>query len=294
MSSCLGADSLEIFRGGTGNWQPHLNALTKVVNSMSIWPTRTPEAETVPKPGGMENAQRFLIACLIWYDVLACTSSRTAPKINLDIWLDRNIDLSCLMGCYNWVMIAIGEVATISARESSSIECSLQAPAVKERLDTELKKLDLCTEVCRFHQMASFAHIDQSPEPLSVPVSRVFATAALVELYTVCSDLCPVGNEVRDSVERVIDAIRRIPKRMSLRGLTWPICIAGSMAAPDQQAFFDTMMHMVLNNAGAGFSNCDTVWRIMKQCWQHRNDFPASPWNWRDAMASMGICALLV
>ncbi|KAH6980882.1 fungal-specific transcription factor domain-containing protein [Ilyonectria sp. MPI-CAGE-AT-0026] len=281
--------SFEVFRGGTASWQPHLNALSMVVDRMAPSPSQVPSGhqgaffKAAPKEAdSVENAKAFMVATLLWFDLLACTSCGTSPKISsYELWLDRSgIEIGPLMGCYNWTMKAIGDIGTLSARVASGdSEVPAEALDVKERLEAGLSQLDSARE---------------PPIPRAHAVSRVFATAALVELYTLYPDLCMPDLGVAEAVERVMASIRVLPERVSLRGLTWPICIAGSMANPDQQLFFETMMSKILNPSGPGFSNCDTVFRIMKHCWNYRRNHPGEPWNWRDGMKDMGICALLV
>ena len=122
----------------------------------------------------------------------------------------------------------------------------------------------------------------------------VHAYAALVQLYSMAPSGTHLSSRVFDAVQAVIDAIKNIPDTTSIRGLTWAICVAGSMAAPAQQTFFEDLLLKVLGKSGPGFSNCDTVLRIMRQCWYHRETYPGDTWNWKDAMKAMGICALLV
>lgn len=94
--------------GGTTNWQPHLNALTAVLNGL------TPEV--ADNQDGVEHARRFLIANLIWFDLLACTSTGTSPKIAYREWLNKGIDMRPIMGVQNWAMLAIGDVASLNSR----------------------------------------------------------------------------------------------------------------------------------------------------------------------------------
>ncbi|KPM38594.1 hypothetical protein AK830_g7991 [Neonectria ditissima] len=239
------------------------------------------DAETFKETGSIENAHTFLVATVMWFDLLACTSNGKSPKIDYKTWLAKGgIDMAPFMGCYNWTMIAIGEIGTLNDRiASGGVEPLTEALDIKEQLEAGLiRQLDTATE---------------PPIPRAHAVSRVFATAALVELHTICPELCTANFGVTDTVARMMESIRLLPDRVSLRGLTWPICIAGSMADPDQQPFFDTMMMKILSPSAPGFSNCDTMLRIMRQTWHHRDKYPGA-WNWRDAMKDMGICALLV
>ncbi|KAH7126388.1 fungal-specific transcription factor domain-containing protein [Dactylonectria estremocensis] len=274
--------SFEIFRGGTSGWQPHLNALSMVVDRMVSSGLQAESGQQAKEADSVENAKTFLVALILWFDLLACTSIGASPKIlSYGFWLDQSgIEMGPLMGCYNWTMKAIGDIGALTGQVATEdIDVSADALNVKDRLEAGLSQIDSARE---------------PPIPRAHAVSRVFATAALVELYTIYPDLCTTGSGVSDAVARVMESIRLLPERVSLRGLTWPICIAGSMAGEDQQSFFDTMMTRILATSGPGFSNCGTVHQVMKQCWEHRKKHPGTPWNWRDAMDDMGICALLV
>lgn len=103
-----------------------------------------------------------------------------------------------------------------------------------------------------------------------------------------------LSTRIYETVGKVIEAIKLVPEGVSLRCLTWPICISGSMADTSQQTFFEDILLDILGKAGPGFSNCDTVLRVVRQCWYHRVSYPGDVWNWRQAMRAMGMCALLV
>lgn len=110
--------------------------------------------------------------------------------------------------------------------------------------------------------------------------------------------MAPVGTflsiRILDAVQAVIEALKLIPDTTSLRGLTWPMCVAGSMASPAQQPFFEDLLLNILGKSSPGFTNCETVLRIIRQCWYHRETYPGEVWNWRESMKAMGMCALLV
>lgn len=98
----------------------------------------------------MENAKAFMVATLLWFDLLACTSCGTSPKISsYELWLDHSgIEIGPLMGCYNWTMKAIGDIGTLSARVASGgTEVPAEALDVKKRLEAGLSQLDSAREV---------------------------------------------------------------------------------------------------------------------------------------------------
>ncbi|CAM1510636.1 Fc.00g009710.m01.CDS01 [Cosmosporella sp. VM-42] len=264
--------SFEVFLGGTANWQPHVDALTAVVNRL------TPGATT--EVNGVEHARRFLVANLVWFDLLACTSTGTTPKTAYKEWLENDIDMRPVMGCQNWIMIKIGDIARLNGTEWGVWDGNKSPTAVlsiQQSLQAGIRTLEAFPEDSTVYQ-----------------VSRVFATAAIVELFAMGPPASTQAWGMKGAVDKVIEAIKLVPEDLSLRGLTWPICISGSMANPEQQVFFEDMMLRISGTSGPGFGNFDTVLRIMRQCWYHRESYPEDTWNWRDAMKAMGICALLV
>ncbi len=70
----------------------------------------------------------------------------------------------------------------------------------------------------------------------------------------------------------------------------------GSVAtAGEQQDFFEDLMRQrVLDGSGGGFTGGGTVLRVLGHCWEHAKQWPGETWTWRDGMADMGICALLI
>lgn len=66
------------------------------------------------------------------------------------------------------------------------------------------------------------------------------------------------------------------------------------MAAPDQQPFFDGLLMEDLERYGDTFTNCGTVLKVVRRCWERRRENPGDVWTWRDGMTDLGICALLI
>lgn len=138
-----------------------------------------------------------------------------------------------------------------------------------------------------------------SPQPpVSHYISRVFATGALVLLYVILSSTHPSEASIYAAVASVISELQQAPSDVSLRGVVWSICIAGAMAQPDQQAFFEHLMTRILNKTTnkttKDFGNCASVQRILRQCWTKRHEDPRSDFTWRDAMEDIGDFPLLV
>ncbi|KAJ6441548.1 abc1 domain-containingprotein [Purpureocillium lavendulum] len=278
---------VQLFQGGVTNWQHHHSALVSVVNRLS------PEAMArqgahpdQPLLSGIDLAERFLVTKVVWLDVLAATVTGTAPRTRYAEWLRvEGVDMSRVMGCRNWAMRAIGDLASAAAESDSDAELDTRAiQDIRKRLEQGLDDLDDLDAVS-----------DSSP-PISDALTKVFASAALVQLQTTVPGTGASQATVHEAVSRVIAALRALPSWVSVRGLAWPVAVAGSVAtAGEQQAFFeDLMRRRVLDGSGSGFTNCGTVLRVLKRCWEHEAEWPGETWTWRDGMADMGICALLI
>ena len=133
---------LQVFLGGTTNWQPHFNALTVVVNKM-------PAEAIVEGQDGIEHATRFLMANVIWFDIIACTSTNSPPRIAYKEYLSRDIDLCPIMGCQNWVMIAIGDIANLDAQRLvwDIDEVPREVLEIQERLEIGIDEMNNASEV---------------------------------------------------------------------------------------------------------------------------------------------------
>lgn len=136
---------MKVFQGGVSDWQPHLNALASVVRTMEPSDLLT----TSPSAGGVDAARRFLIMNTLWFDLLACASTGTAPRIPAyREWLAADgIDMASTIGCQNWVMSAIGDIATLDAqRTAPNVAVILE---IKELLNQGIDSLDAEEEAVR-------------------------------------------------------------------------------------------------------------------------------------------------
>ncbi|KAF4978145.1 hypothetical protein FZEAL_5443 [Fusarium zealandicum] len=281
--------SFEVFQGGINNWEPHFNALASVVGELKPSELSTyasdassPDSDFIR---GMDTAQRFMVANFLWIDILSPVSTGAAPKLPYHEWLDdAKIDMSRVMGCQNCIMVAIGDLFAVEAKASSMSTEDLQSriteleqqifDGMKAALDTESET--------------------QNSTSTSRSVTHLFATAALVHLYTLASEYSLTAPGPHEAVLGVIQALDQMPAHVSLRGTPWPLCVAASMALPPQQQYFDDLLRELLSRSEARFTNCGTVHRVVKHAWEQRRLYPDRLWSAKQAMADMGVCALLI
>jgi hypothetical protein len=98
----------------------------------------------------------FLITEALWHDILACATTGQIPRIPYRQWLDgSDLAMEDLMGCYNWVMIAIGDLTHLQAWKKdmkqkgalSMPELVRRGQRIERRLQDGIKKLKETKEV---------------------------------------------------------------------------------------------------------------------------------------------------
>jgi hypothetical protein len=318
--------SFELFRGGTSQWQVHLDALATVVRGMtvdSMDDSTSPRSYDTGIPSGTEphrmesNAENFLVGAVLWFDIMSCASINEAPRLHSEAleYLQGKIDLANIIGCQPWVALAVGDISALSAwKIEAKATSSLSFWKLFERGDPIRRRLEDGIASLRAGIDESFAALGLShlgtmgaylvltnpgvqQEAIKRAITLVFAHAAQVYLNTVISGADPKLDDVRKSVVDTMNALQELQficDAQALRNLIWPICIAGSMAEDSStQAYFQSLIQDLGEEAHAFGNTADTL-RIMQRCWASRDDNSSGTWNWADAMKSLGQRVLLV
>ncbi|RSL93529.1 hypothetical protein CEP52_013190 [Fusarium oligoseptatum] len=273
-ASSLMLISFEVFNGAEYDWLPHLEAVTTLLSTLSpevLLVHSTSPNSTETTNGNEEYAYKlfqaqpdfdFLIAHAIWFDILSCVSTGRVPRITYRQWLEEsNLDMADLMGCYNWVMISIGDLAHLQAwkckmKEQGTLsvpDLVMRSQEIETRLQDGIKKLESITE-------------ENTKAPQAAWVSHIFALASLILSSTIVSGPWESLPEISKNVEKALDVLSEWPQAISLQGLVWPLCVIGCMAEPKHQAFFESLLSNFVDECG-GFGNGSTVLRIMRNCW---------------------------
>ncbi|KXH26360.1 hypothetical protein CSAL01_11358 [Colletotrichum salicis] len=283
--------SFEVFQGGTTNWQSHLSALVLVAGQIDLESVGgRSESSTRIETGFqriMSAAIRFHVSQLLWFELLSCVSTGEPPRLPYQMWLSHEeIDISCVMGCQNWAMLALGDVALLEAQVAE-----MNPRALSRKIADITKRLEDGVGYLGVEQKPASALISQS-------ITRIYATAVLVQLHTISANTeDPPENAseiIYNAVSDVMNAFQSVPEGLSLKPMTWAMCVAGAMAGPDQQPFFENLIEGILENSGSGFTNCDTVIRVLKECWKEQAYYGTDNSVPRCAMSRLGICVLLI
>ncbi|KAI1046072.1 hypothetical protein LB505_013385, partial [Fusarium chuoi] len=279
--------SFEVFQGGTNNWQAHFNALVSVIQNLASsdfqFDASDPSSPDFDFQRGMNIAQKFILSNLVWIDILAPLSTGNAPRLPYHDWLDAGkIDMSRVMGCSNCIMVAIGDMMALDSKAITMDNETLQIA-----IDDLDERINNGIEVALDDGSTQLTLTNRS-------VTHLFATAALVQLYTLASEHNITSQDPHSAVSRVVEVLDQLPPHISLRATPWPLCVAGSMALPPNEQFFDDLLTKLMDHAEAGFTNCGTVYKVMQNAWKQRRQDPSKLWSARQSMKDMGICALLI
>jgi len=196
-------------------------------------------------------------------------------------WLNSGcVDMTDVMGCENWIMEVIGDLATLDSQRAS---------LGLDEFEESRKSAESCLldgiEAMKRQNASNNGQLECST---SEYVSLVFAESALVWcrfLATSPDGLLSAGCEA--AVAQAVETLSQAPESTPLRGLVWPICITGSLASKGQQHLIREVMDRIAGQANTSFGNCGPVMEIIKHCWEAQVD-------WRTAMACNSNYVLLI
>ncbi|KAI7483432.1 hypothetical protein KC351_g5146 [Hortaea werneckii] len=293
--------SFELFRGGCNDWRLHLDALTSISALASHTIGRQLEHQSLDVEAKVSDswtqvALRFLIPVLLWFDLLACASTGQAPRMPYRTLVESSeVDLESTMGCQNWVMGAIGDIAQLNAWKSNRKDCGqLSLPTLVSKSQEIQSTLEHGLELLsRSHGLQPWNSTVPPKSQRTALVTRLFAAGALVQLHAVTSGAYPGISEIRSAVSRAVAIIESIQEPQMVRGLVWPICISACLAETEMQPFFHGVITATFGSR-RDFGNCSTILQIIEACWRRREMDQDVECDWKRGMDDLGICALMV
>lgn len=311
---------MKAFRGENNYWQTHLDAARALFVRIKYWITIplhelgfTDASQNLIQRYGREDetanvislsydeilALDFFASALVWFDILSSVSTGlkpSYPEVFSSLLSDEEgrIQLCQLMGCKNWVMAIIMDIAILDDWKSegerrgnlSLPEVARRGAAIEIRLKTGLLKsklvpMDPRTDPCGERTVESQY------------VTQIFAYAAQVYLHVVQSGAYPEIIEIKESVIETLRAFQNFPDPRWVRHLVWPFCVAGCMAGEEYEDDFRRLAATAKMNVEA-FGNLEKASAIMEECWRGRRRQRTDAWSWKTAMAGLGINVLLI
>ncbi|KAK8136783.1 hypothetical protein PG984_004723 [Apiospora sp. TS-2023a] len=330
----------EVAVANTQNWQVHLEGASVLFEQIvrahargaerpwfSVLVSMCPAAVTKDLGHGRhpwvpsQAAFRFMTASLLWNDVIASTALERAPSLRqfhaeLLEGPDPVLRTEEFVGCPNWVVLLISEIATLDAWKKemkAAGHCSMadlvqRAASIEQRLRSGIAQLDpipiVCPASCNSaDQLAghSFAALGVEAlhdfdklrtTPSHALSTSIWAQAALLYLRVGISGLQPCQPEIRAGVADIVALFGALPSPLCLRTLVWPYAVAGCLATPDQEDFFRRLVDAmgVLQIFGA----VKEALSVMSTVWQHRSCTNPDTWDIAACFKVLGHTSLLV
>lgn len=309
----------DVFRGHglDQSSEPSLAVLLSALPRLEL-PAATPHHKPLPNTSE-QSALVFFASLLLFVDIVASTSLGKAPTLqsyhHTLLSAARGgekcqIRLETVVGCQNWPLVAIGNISALcawkrNAKQSGTFSVlnlvSLAGP-ISQALDDGLERLDTNpprpgpnngTDASRRLLEGYYSRHDRALEYTSiVTVTRVWAYAAELYLSVLLSGWQPRSAEVQGSVARVVSLLNTVQSPAQLRSLSWPICVAGCLALPDQEQDFRRIVGEV-GELGE-FGTAGTALRIMEAVWASRDTVDGHVWDFASFLTILGSPALLI
>ena len=244
-------------------------------------------------PSAEHVAFFFSSALLILDDIVASTVLQEQPKLyhhhhSLLGHVEGTspiINLESIVGCQNWVLLAIGEIAALDAWKQQCkqvenlnvIDLVRRATAIKDSLEMELSRLERGPGPVPKESgflldifTADFDRLSNISAMQSSLVTRVWAHAALIYLFIVVSGWQPASVDMRYHVSRILELLtHQISPPTLLRTMVWPFCVAGCLAELPQEALLRDLVKAL--QPPSVFGTVHKALEIMENAWSRRN-----------------------
>lgn len=232
------------------------------------------------------GALQFLTNILAMYGIFSCISLGPAGATFAEYryLLDQEgmIQMDQIIGCKNWVLLAILEVGELDKWKREEME--------HHRLSLK----ELGNRSMAIEGLIETGLRESSGSALVDLVTSIYATSALTYMHTVVSGLNPNLREVQDSVSATIVLLKQLPDVRIAKNLVWSLVVTGCMASRSQEDYFRGLI-AVAGTSVRGLRNCWGLPSIWDRAWKMRDMITAtSHLVWEDIINGQGPATLLV
>lgn len=218
------------------------------------------------------------------------------------MWLAADcIDMANMMGCEHWILQIIGDIASMNARKDQldRDEICDKVSDCEQRSLQEIEKMNKSQLEAQSIHHSSHRDQQRLRKLKTHYTTLAFARSAQLLLRIISlndvSSMCRFVDSTSTVITLLVDILNQASDVMSLRGLMWPICIAGSLAERSQQGLIRRALGCIRAEGDTSFGNCDSVIRALEMCWaKGRDELNQNTQPWLAAMAGIGRFVLLI
>ncbi|KAH8798656.1 fungal-specific transcription factor domain-containing protein [Xylogone sp. PMI_703] len=290
--------SLELFRGGTGNWKIHLQAALTLLNrhipmlqASSALRTLTDVSIHTKRENPNvwpieEQLLKFAFTVFLWFEIIACASVNFQVSLfpSCKHFLESGmIDLTWMTGCENWVWLQIAEITALLSWKNNSQrlgilsmrELTQRAMVIERRLVERDREQVKATDGKSPPAFSSTEAHDVSA------ITTIFSSAALTYLHVVVSGPNPHLPEIQLSVSKTLTSLKELRDPQLIKSLAWPFCVTGCLAEKHDYAAVKALLV-----SPQGLGNIWSAFRVIEECWKLRES-EQGRWEWKSVMASL-------
>ncbi|RYP42842.1 hypothetical protein DL768_010195 [Monosporascus sp. mg162] len=176
------------------------------------------------------GALQFFTNILAMFGIFSCISIGPAlssfAEYRYLMDQDGMIQMDQIIGCKNWVLLAILEVGELDKWKR------------EEQHNHRLSLKDLGTRAMAIEGMIETGLRESSGSALVDLITSIYATSTLTYMHTVVSGLNPNLREVQDSVSATIVLLKQLPDVRIAKNLVWSLVVTGCMALRSQEDYF--------------------------------------------------------
>jgi hypothetical protein len=241
---------------------------------------------------------------ILWADILSCASTGAEPQ-HSDLCRaalegeDPKIRLENLMGCENWVMLVIRDIAALKVFKENTPDLPNHNKEVQERADAIKRRLDIGLQ----RKGRTYIEITAGkriPSPLHevdiIGTTLIFALSSLIYLEVTLHGSGPATHpRIQQLLFRWTLNFGFLPDTRLLPSVAWPVCIAGCMAmtASQQHFFREEVVGCEGVRRRGGDGTLRRALEVMERCWEGRRR-EGNGWDWERAMREQGELVLLI
>ena len=242
----------------------------------------------------------FVSGVVIWLDVLSSITNGKSPRLLSHhphaIPCTSAIKLENIMGCKNWAVLQIAQIAALHELKTQAleqgcvhtVELDCRANNIRHELHTGLAEYSLSAlELSSYSNPATF---NVSNSEIYI-ITRIFILAGFIYLHLVVQGYQVETQELRSHVMEAMMMLQtKIPIHL-MHVITCPLFIIGSVVKQEEERDFFRQRFSSVPILDPSLEHRSKILPILEEIWRMRAS--AVSWNWQDTVRLSGRTLLL-
>lgn len=249
-------------------WSDHFQALSRLVDRLEP----SIQLASTGTPPDLPESFQFRMSLVSWIDILGATMMGTRPKFADYYRTKLPNGLRELMGCDDYVMYLIAEIACLDAAKCEGLDDACVHYFVSA-LGAELHKSELADRT--LYQLEAGTGTNMHKQ-LTHNVTAIFRCAARIYLCSLIPGFHRYQTGIQVLVSSMTNGLQFVPFGPDGfdRALVWPLLIAGWVSTPESE--FRTVLHVRVTALGkvGQFGSFGSMINLLNTVWEKSGDPP--------------------